>query len=441
MKSNPSLRNRILWYIIGISAFLVIIYSVLLEFHVFLGLEMSAKYMIETDVQDYAERYKTDQQTPLPSRKNLYVYRSIPEIPKPLVKLFPTHLHDHRKWDYLQTNLFIANQKKHPAQELKELCGGFLCDFIIFYSYQLHDKQWLYLVLAENLSDDDRKQSMERFLYVNTSIASLFLLIILSVAFILIRNIGKPIGRIANWADKLTIDDLGKSVPNFQYKELDAIAERLRGAFERIGQVLKNEHRFLRNASHELRTPIAVMSTNLSILDKLSERTRNSTEINAINRMKRSVLTMQQLIETLLWLSRDNERISDPEPIDIDKLIDTLIEENRYLLEKKQVDIQVNQFFTTINAPATLCRIVLTNLIRNAFQYTLAGVINIDIQNNSVTITNTCQHQKNANLKDADYGFGLGLLLVEQIADKLHWHFQSTRLEAGHTSSITFGQA
>ena len=103
---------------------------------------------------------------------------------------------------------------------------------------------------------------------------------------------------------------------------------------------MENEQRFLQHASHELRTPLSVISGNLELLDKLAERRRRcEAEREAFDRLNRAVTNMRQLTETLLWLSRASEKPPVAEPVELHALMHALVEENRYLLDAKPVEI------------------------------------------------------------------------------------------------------
>ena len=438
-KTNPSLRRRLLWYVTVTGMVLVLFSIYLLGYYFLEGRKVNTKYMLEMDAKDYAQRYQDDSDAPLPDRAHMHAYRSIEDIPQGLLALFPQDEHVHRYMADLDTTFLFDDAKWQLLSELSGLCRGIPCELIFFYAYQLHDGQWLYLVLASSDDDYDKVQNVdfERMLYFMLPIALLFLLVMLGLAFVLMREVSKPIAGVSDWADRLALDDLGKPVPDFRFRELDIVAGRLHGAFERIGQVLDNEHRFLRDASHELRTPLAVMSSNLELLDKLSEKDqRPDSEQDSIARLKRAVLNMQQLTETLLWLSRDEANMPAPESVALDSLVTSLVDDSRYLLEGKNVSVNTRYASSDAELPVTPCRIVLANLIRNAFQYTREGTVDITVEGASVTVSNHCASQHGGMPRQADYGFGLGLKLVEQITDKLGWRYEMTPCPNGRTTTI-----
>jgi hypothetical protein len=71
------------------------------------------------------------------------------------------------------------------------------------------------------------------------------------------------------------------------------------------------------------------------------------------------------------------------------------------------------------NIPA---RIVICNLIRNAFQHTWRGKVCITQSGNNVEISNDMLEDNGA---EPDLGFGLGLQLTEQLCAKLGWPLKS----------------
>ena len=85
---------------------------------------------------------------------------------------------------------------------------------------------------------------------------------------------------------------------------------------------------------------------------------------------------MSDLTDTLLWLSRNESQNSELEQVNLHEKITTLFNDLNYLLNGKQVNVQLNtdSQAATINTEATACHIVLANLIRNAYQHTQSGI-------------------------------------------------------------------
>jgi signal transduction histidine kinase len=148
---------------------------------------------------------------------------------------------------------------------------------------------------------------------------------------------------------------------------------------------------------------------------------------------------MQHMTETLLWLSREDENekliISD---INIADMIKQLLEDNQYLLQGKTVALNFEIDELTLKLAPTPCRLILNNIIRNAFQYTAEGKINIHFENQVLVIENINIGKTEFDSENSDYGYGLGLQLVDKIINKIHWHYENKKISGGRKVTINF---
>lgn len=146
---------------------------------------------------------------------------------------------------------------------------------------------------------------------------------------------------------------------------LDAYADRLVSFVER-------ERQFTRDASHELRTPLAVFRANLELLvSQIGDRP-------LIRRMEDTVEDMEATLETLLMLARTEQRQPDNEDVIVNDLAVNLMERLSPLADRKQIRLQVRQTaLLTVHSPEVALTIVLTNLVRNAINYSGSGDVTI----------------------------------------------------------------
>ena len=83
--------------------------------------------------------------------------------------------------------------------------------------------------------------------------------------------------------------------------------------------------------------------------------------------------------------------------------------------------------------------IVLTNLIRNAFQHTQSGLVSIVQNQQQVTIENS--NSDNGEEMDSngnELGFGLGLQLTDKLIEQFNWQYHCKAQQAGHIVEVTF---
>ena len=281
-------------------------------------------------------------------------------------------------------------------------------------------------LMGRNMAD-----SMRLLLIVSALIA----MTLMFITWLLMRSISAPVARLNHWTQSLTPETLARPAPDFLYPELNEMANLIQSSLSSVQQSLDREHRFLRYTSHELRTPISVIRNNIELLYKVLQQSAsrlNPMQQDIASRIDRASLTMQHLTETLLWLSREDHENLPESSIAIDKLLIEISEEMRYLLRDKTVELIVDTEPYHCSVSAVAARIVLGNLIRNAFQHTWEGQITICQHGPQIRITNR-QVNVDAELNEStELGFGLGLQLTAQLTEKLGWFYQNIAHDNGH---------
>jgi len=116
----------------------------------------------------------------------------------------------------------------------------------------------------ENHLHDEGLDPMVKIALLGVLILALFILVLLMI----LRTIARPVESLQDWAKNINIDDLKDPIPNFKYKELNDLAGIIHNSLGKVSKTLEREQEFLRYASHELRTPIAIIRSNSSILLK-----------------------------------------------------------------------------------------------------------------------------------------------------------------------------
>jgi signal transduction histidine kinase len=132
---------------------------------------------------------------------------------------------------------------------------------------------------------------------------------------------------------------------------------------------------------------------------------------------------MKHLTVALLWLSREMESPLPEQDVRIDDCIREIIGENDYLMEGKQVSLITDLQPVTLRTPPTLAHIILTNLVRNAFQHSCDGEIRISNSPGVIEVANRI-HSSGENDTASNDGYGLGLQLSQQLVDKIGWKIE-----------------
>lgn len=262
----------------------------------------------------------------------------------------------------------------------------------------------------------------------------MFTLILLFV----LKRTAIPLRDLVNWAQSLNSTNIQKPVPNFGFTDLNNMAKIIHSSVNSVEEGLQRERQFLSHASHELRTPISVTKSNITLLKRLFEKESiDGKPVDIANRIERATNTMTQLTETLLWLNREESREISTVSLKLSTLIANICEDLQYLVSSKNIHLTVNidEDESEVVLPETLCRIVLTNLIRNAFQHTQDGTITITQKSTLVTIVN---HNEAIKTDQTALGFGFGLAITEKLVSRYGWGYDMQELNGGRSTSINF---
>lgn len=257
------------------------------------------------------------------------------------------------------------------------------------------------------------------------------------IIFMAMRHITKPVESLYHWAQSLKMEDLDAQQPNFRYKELNSLASIIHHSLHSANNTLKREQEFLQYASHELRTPISVLRTNSALLDKVSPNPSEQEKIIR-ERLHRAGRTMKGMTETLLWLSRETEELIADEQVELDQLVMEISEDLNYLLQGKSIELSVVTSPTTLELPLEASKILLSNLIRNAFQHSVSGYINIHQQHDKVEIINTHADLGIDVNPTNNTGFGLGLKLCQKLVERFNWALSMSSDQTHHSVNIEF---
>lgn len=249
---------------------------------------------------------------------------------------------------------------------------------------------------------------------------------------------------------------------NFDYEKVKTTTQDFSLLDESISTLMKKisdlfilEKQFIANVSHELLTPISIISTrleNLMLQESLSEEAENKlfASLKTLNRLK-------SIINSLLLISKvENNQFNKNDTVKIADIVAEIVEELEDRLEDKQIQFYnriAYQYSMTANRP--LIHTLLFNIVNNAIKYNEPRghiVISDDVSNNIYTlqIADTGvgmepQQIENAFNRFEKLGsdevesFGLGLAIVKSIATfhNISMSIQSQKGK-GTTFSLTF---
>ena len=105
-----------------------------------------------------------------------------------------------------------------------------------------------------------------------------------------------------------------------------------------IKKSVERQQEFLADASHELRTPIAVIQTNLEVVKASTDESVES-QLTWINNAYDEIQWMQHIVEDLMFLARadSGDMMVQQEPVDLTYAIKVVCEKMEPLAAKKGI--------------------------------------------------------------------------------------------------------
>ncbi|MCL7714371.1 sensor histidine kinase [Stenotrophomonas mori] len=213
--------------------------------------------------------------------------------------------------------------------------------------------------------------------------------------------------------------------------ELEVIADSLNDYLERNARFVERERAFISTASHELRTPMAVISGAVELAleqPDLPPRARQQ-----LQRVRGTTAGVEQLIQLMLVLARDPARLAlRAEPLALDELLPEIVDDHAYLAVGKELTVRLEETAAcTILAPVGVVQSAVGNLLRNALENSARGVIRVTLSARAVVTIDDPGDGMSPEEVAAAYAriargergmrTGIGLELIGRLCEHLGW--------------------
>jgi signal transduction histidine kinase len=292
------------------------------------------------------------------------------------------------------------------------------------------------------------------------ALAPILLIASIALAYAIAGRAFQPVDRLVNEVQAITDGrSLHRRLPVTAGEEIARLAVTLNEMLERLESSFAALRRFTADASHELKTPLAVMRADVE--RAMSERAPAPDKLIALEEALHETTRMADLVDSLLTLARADEGRFDlhRERVPLAPLAHEVFETASILGEAAGLAVTMPRIAdVVVLADRTRLRQLFLNIVTNALKYTTAGSVELSLVAHDRTVAFTVRdtgigisaadlphiferfyRADRARSRSAERGgFGLGLAISQWIAEA-HGGTISvrSRLSRGTTFTVT----
>ncbi|KAF1692148.1 sensor histidine kinase [Pseudoxanthomonas koreensis] len=297
------------------------------------------------------------------------------------------------------------------------------------------------IALALDITDLERRE-VDMWLTVMGSAVTTMVLVSLAV-FWGVDRLVRPLTIVASRIGALKPDQPGQriDVPDRATTELVVITDALNDYLRRNDAFVERERAFIDMASHELRTPIAVIAGASEIA--LEQADMPVPVRRQLGRIRGTARDVESLVSMLLVLAKDPSRLARAaERIPLGPLIAEIIEQHGHLSQGKDLSIAFpGDSGAEVVAPLPVLQTAIGNLLRNAIENSDRGTIEVRVEAPATVVISDPGHGMTPEEISAIYarlargggermGGGIGLDLIARLCEHLGWTLE-VRSDAG----------
>lgn len=296
----------------------------------------------------------------------------------------------------------------------------------------------------------DARQALSRDILISTLLRqALLVLAVAAMVWFAVRLVLRPLMLLKNEVETRALSDLSNIDPALVHKEVRPLVAAMNGAMARTQDLIASQRRFIADASHQLRTPLAVLKTQAELALRENDPAAMRSIVSSIAGTTDGAIHLANRLLTLARIEHGGGSVPDT-PVSLAEVARQVGLELALPAVQKGIDLALEADAddqTTVPGQALLLHEMVSNLVDNAIRYTPAGgsvLLQVARAGNQVLLAVsdsgpgiaegdldkvfTPFYRAQATLEANPGGTGLGLAIVRDIATL-------------HGASITLGES
>ena len=247
-----------------------------------------------------------------------------------------------------------------------------------------------------------------------------------------------PVRKITHRVKEISEENISARLdPVETQDELKELAEQINSMLDSLQQAFERQENFVSDASHELKTPLAVIAGYANLLRRWGKDDPKVLD-EAVNAISRESENMKRIVEQLLWLAKIGDFTLNCTTFNLYETVSDVVEGYKLLNSGHQIDLS-GELSVTLNTDKNLLTEAVRTLVDNAIKYTPAengviklfiecvdGGVEIAVQDNGMGISEADRAQifdrffRCDKVRGRESGSsGLGLTICKQIVEMM----------------------
>jgi two-component system sensor histidine kinase TctE len=298
-----------------------------------------------------------------------------------------------------------------------------------------HSRAMAMVQVAETL--ELRETLARRILLDTMQRQAILIAVIAAVVLLVVQRVTRPVRKLSEQMDARNEDDLTPISARDLPREIHPLTDATNQVMARLQHLLDHQKRFVRDAAHQLRTPLAVLKVQVQ-----SARRGDQQAETALADIEITVDRATNLANQMLSLAKIEQlrQQGDYAVLDWAVIVRTLALEMSPLIADKDINFELETQPCTVLAHDWMLRELTRNLLHNAIHHTpphghlgvhlsaTAGKADLLIADSGPGISDALRKRLFQPFATADNrtGTGLGLTIAHEIAVSLHGTIQMT---------------
>jgi signal transduction histidine kinase len=297
----------------------------------------------------------------------------------------------------------------------------------------------------------ESREETEHLISIISAITILLTAILLFVLIItntyVLNGLWRPFYHLLAGVKNFNVADNHKiNIVSSKVDEFSELSDAVYKMSARVSTDYQGLKTFTENASHEMMTPLAVITSKLDML--IQDEGLNSDQLTQITGIYSAANKLSRLNQSLLLLVKiDNNLIPETELLDMSDIVAEKARQFQELIQNKKIELEIQLEPLKISASRYLMDVLANNLFSNAIRHnTINGKIIIKITDGKLFFQNTSEQSRlNADTVFERFykgktseGTGLGLAIMKNICSQYRFDVQYSYINHLHMFEIDF---